>query len=92
MKSIITFLFICSLVSYSDVFDNAYAADEEQVTFYPTYGYKDGDNWVIPMRVWVHERRGLTEKFIAKVAASIGNLDPKEIGNFRFPTLTIPSK
>ena len=51
MKSLITFLFICSVVSHANLFDNAYAADEEQVTFYPTYGYKEGDNWVIPMRI-----------------------------------------
>jgi len=83
MKSLLTFLFVCSLVSYSHVIDNAYAAGKEDVSFYPTYGYKEGDNWVIPMRVWVHERRRLAEKLITKVAASMGNLDPTEIGNFR---------
>jgi hypothetical protein len=57
--------------------------DKEQVTFYPTYGYKEGDIWVIPMRVWVHERRGLAEKLLAKTAASMGNLDSKETENFR---------
>jgi hypothetical protein len=83
MKSLITFLFICSVVSHANLFDNAYAADEEQVTFYPTYGYKEGDNWVIPMRIWVHERRALVEELIRKVATSIGDLDSKEIANFR---------
>ncbi len=85
MKPIITFLFICSFVSYTHVFDSTYAAvlDEEQVTFYPTYGYKEGDIWVIPMRVWVHERRGLAEKLLAKTAASMGNLDSRETENFR---------
>jgi hypothetical protein len=33
----------------------------EQVTFYPTYGYKDGSNWRIPMRVWVHRKRRLVD-------------------------------
>lgn len=31
----------------------------EQVTFYPTYGYRHDNGWRIPMRVWVHEERGL---------------------------------
>lgn len=53
------------------------------MTFYPTYGYKEGDSWVIPMRVWVHERRCLAEKLLAKTASSMGNLDPREIDNFR---------
>ncbi len=86
MKSLLIFLFICSLVSYSHIFDSTYAAavlDEEQVTFYPAYGYKEGDNWVIPMRVWVHERRSLAEKLLAKTAVSMGDLNPKEIDNFR---------
>jgi len=25
------------------------------VTFYPTYGYRAGGDWVIPMRTWLHE-------------------------------------
>lgn len=83
MKSLITFLFICSVVSHATLFDHAYAADIEQVTFYPTYGYKEGDTWVIPMRLWVHERRPLVEKWITKVAKSMGDLNSKEIANFR---------
>lgn len=30
-------------------------AEEEQVTFYPTYGYKSAGVWTIPLRVRVHE-------------------------------------
>jgi len=42
MKSLITFLFICSVVSHANLFDNAYAADEEQVTFTPRTGTRKG--------------------------------------------------
>lgn len=86
MNFTISFLLIFIVVSYSNVLDNAYAAEEERVTFYPTYGYKKGDNWVIPMRVWVHEHHSLAKKLekpIANVAASMGNLDREEISNFR---------
>ena len=31
-----------------------------EVTFYPAYGYREGGDWVIPMRTWVHENRGST--------------------------------
>lgn len=83
MKSLIVFLLIYSVVSHATLFDNAYAADEEQVTFYPTYGYKEGDNWAIPMRIWVHERRAVVEELITKVATSLGDLNSKDIANFR---------
>ncbi len=43
-------------------------ADEEQVTFYPTYGYKEGDAWNIPMRIWVHEKPDRIRRAVAKVA------------------------
>lgn len=58
-------------------------SDEEQVTFYPTFGYKEGASWKIPLRVWIHEPRKLAESIITKIAASIGKLDEKEISNFR---------
>ncbi|MGH7454741.1 MAG: phosphatidate phosphatase App1 family protein, partial [bacterium] len=58
-------------------------SDEEQVTFYPTYGYQEGMGWRIPMRIWVHEPRSLIESAITKLVAGIGNLDPKETSNFR---------
>ena len=82
MKATKVFLLLCVLVSYSDVFDAVYAADEERVTFYPTYGYEEGSNWVIPMRIWVHERRGLPERVREKLAASLAIFEPRELGNF----------
>jgi hypothetical protein len=58
-------------------------SDEEQVTFYPTYGHREGAQWKIPLRVWVHEPRPLVEDLITKVAASLGDHDPHELGNFK---------
>jgi phosphatidate phosphatase APP1 len=58
-------------------------ADEEKVTFYPAYGYRDGTDWKIPLRVWVHEPRALVENMIARMAKSFGDLDDKEINNFK---------
>lgn len=64
--------------------------DKEEVTFYPTYGYQQDDNWVIPMRVWVHEPRRLIEHSIARIAQivadSLGVDGPLELDNFRSRT------
>lgn len=59
------------------------AAAEERVAFYPTYGYKEGNNWVIPMRVWVHERQSLIEESLVRVAAGMDNLNARKLENFR---------
>ena len=44
-----------------------------EVTFYPAYGYRDGADWVIPIRTWVHKIGDSTgptqlEKLKAKAA------------------------
>ena len=31
--------------------------DVEEATIYPSYGYRSGAQWAIPMRIWVHEPR-----------------------------------
>ena len=59
------------------------AAENEQVTFYPSYGYQEGDAWVIPLRLWVHERRSMLEMGISQLAKNMGDLEPAEMDNFR---------
>lgn len=59
---------------------------DEQVTFYPTYGYQKEDHWVVPMRTWVHERRPRVEKLIKKVVAEIGDTESNEMELFRLRT------
>lgn len=87
MKHSITCLLTCLslffLVDGALFFNDSYAMAQEQVTFYTTYGYRQGDAWVVPMRVWVHERRGAAEKVINRVATSMGSLDAGELANFR---------
>jgi hypothetical protein len=39
-----------------------------EVSFYPAYGYRSGDYWIIPTRTWVHENRGLAALLINGVA------------------------
>lgn len=53
--------------------------NEKQVTFYPTYGYRQGDDWHIPMRIWVREPADfplrLASKFIRRVLRNKAGLD-----------------
>ena len=44
---------------------------EEQVTFYTTYGYLQGEDWVIPLRIWVHEGLDLKRRGLAKIARAV---------------------
>jgi hypothetical protein len=81
MKSLLSGLIVCSITGSTGFFGKLYA-DEEQVTFYPAYGYREGDHWVIPLRIWVHERRTRAEKLIARVAASAGELNAEQLANF----------
>ena len=62
-----------------------FIAAGERVTFYQTYGYKEGDNWVIPihLRVW---ERGLVERgeerLIARAAEGAEQLTGESMGGF----------
>lgn len=62
-----------------------FIAAGERVTFYQTYGYKEGDNWVIPihLRIW---ERGIVERaeeqLIARAARSGEQLTGQSIEGF----------
>lgn len=58
-------------------------AAEKVVTIYPTYGYQKDAEWIIPMRLWVHERRRVAETTAKKLVADIDRSSPREIQNFR---------
>lgn len=51
--------------------DEKITVTEKLVLFYPTYGYKDGHHWVIPMRVWVREKPDELRRLAAKGARRI---------------------
>jgi phosphatidate phosphatase APP1 len=31
--------------------------EDKEITVYPTYGYRTGNTWTIPLRIWVHKPR-----------------------------------
>ena len=59
-------------------------ADEiKQATVYPSYGYRTGAQWVIPMRIWVHEPRPITEAAVTRLVARLEERPAPETQRFR---------
>jgi hypothetical protein len=54
----------------------------KEVTFYPTYGYKDAKGWNINLRGWVHENRPHLHKLLERIS-KCSNV---EMDNFRSRT------
>ncbi len=57
--------------------------DDERVTFYTAFGYLSDENWIIPMRIWVHEYRRPIERLVVEFARKLGVSDPNERALFR---------
>ena len=57
---------------------------EEEVIIYNTYGYSDGDRWVIPMRVYVLEERGYLESIVTRAFNWMTNFNEQERDIFRY--------
>jgi hypothetical protein len=53
-----------------------------KATFFPTYGFRAGSNWEIPIRAWVHSNHGFVERFLAGVVADFHKLTDEERHNF----------
>lgn len=56
---------------------------EEEVIFYTTYGYSDGDEWAIPMRVYVMEDRNRMEGLISRIMNRFREMAGDEDAIFR---------
>lgn len=59
------------------------SAADELVTIYPTYGYQDQGEWVIPLRLWIRERRVVAESVARRVIAELKDASPAELNHFR---------
>ncbi len=56
--------------------------DNEHVTFFSTYGYRQGSGWKIPVRIWVNEPRRLVEALVKLIADTVGTTSQRELQNF----------
>ncbi len=82
----IVFLLILSLLIQFPVDDDNEPVEEEQrrqIDFYPTYGYMEGEIWVIPLRAYVHRSRRTWERITTRKARNRYNLNSDEADNFR---------
>ncbi len=43
--------------------------DHEDVTRFPSYGYREAKHWVVPLRIWVHEPRKLAEDLLVRLSS-----------------------
>lgn len=57
--------------------------DRRQITLYNTYAYQDGDEWVIPTRVWVYKTRRWLQGLTSWTIRIMGEYDPDEMSIFR---------
>ena len=53
-----------------------------EVTIYPTYGFLQNSDWLIPFRGWVHQNRRLPNHLINELAQAAIHCDDAEISNF----------
>ena len=51
--------------------------DAEDVIFYPTYGFQQGTDWIIPVRAKVQQPRGIAEAF----TTFLGHLSNRDAGD-----------
>ena len=59
----------------------------EEVTFFPTYGYREGNGWNIHVRSWAHQNRSHVDKAVTKLATVLATAknkcDSAEMANFQ---------
>ena len=56
---------------------------EEEVTFYPTYGYRAGTNWKAQLRGWVHEDRKHRAEGIVEILKKVAKCSDAEVTTVR---------
>jgi hypothetical protein len=77
------FALLCQGVDAEDGQATPQNAAEKRVTFYHTYGYLHDQDWVILMRLWVHEAPAPAQRGLAKAARRLlakraGLVDPSD--------------
>lgn len=63
------------------------AGTGEEVTFFPTYGYREGNGWNIHVRSWTHQNRSHVDRVVTKLATVLATAknkcDSVEMANFQ---------
>ena len=82
------------LKKISDHLNQVFHDGDVEVTIYPSYGFVQGSDWVIPLRGWVHQNRRLPDHVINELAQAKLHCAGDEISNFsaRFDDFTDDSR
>lgn len=57
-----------------------------EITFYPTYGYREGNGWTIPLRGWVHEDHEHANEIVRKLVSLRAGCDASQMNNVQART------
>jgi len=66
----------------SDQVNKVFHDGDVEVTIYPTYGFQQDSEWLIPLRGWAHQNRRLPDHLIRELAQAAIHCDDAELGNF----------
>lgn len=84
MHILISILFFCFIVESDLLIDSDIeGTTEEEVIFYNSYGYLDGEEWVIPLRIYVLENRSVATNLSLRLANLFKDLNADERQLFR---------
>lgn len=59
---------------------------EKEVTFYPIYGYREGNGWKVRLRGWAHKDREHLGRLVAKLATIKNKCSGSDMNNFQSRT------
>jgi hypothetical protein len=77
---LLTFILIAGTgVTESDIRED----QRRHITFFNTYAYLDGDEWVVPARVWVHKQRRWLQSLTTWTVRIMGEYNPDQMQIFR---------
>lgn len=82
------------LSNISTHLNNIFHDEGVEVAIYPTYGYRQGADWLIPLRGWVNQSRRLPDNLISEIAEVLIGCHDADKNNFnsRFEAFTSDSR
>jgi len=83
VKNLLIISLLVFIAGCSTALSGIAGQNENKVTFYNTFGYLEGDYWVIPMRVYVYHRRRGIERVTTSFAKRRYRLNNDEAKIFR---------
>ena len=58
--------------------------DRRSIIYHTTYGFIDGDYWIIPSRVWVHKERNWVQGFVSWLLNLTSDYTPEQVDILKY--------